>query len=68
MPMTERELLPCPFCGENPDVTRRMDEDIWTHNEVEWVGVHCFTCSIGFEWPPGADPDAVQQWNTRAAT
>jgi Lar family restriction alleviation protein len=60
------ELKPCPFCGGEPDIRTRMDEDIWTHNIVEWTGVHCVECDIGFEWPPGAEPDAKEQWNTRA--
>lgn len=59
-------LLPCPFCGGEPSITHRMDEDIWTHNTVDWKGVHCYECGIGFEWPPDAEPDAVAQWNTRS--
>lgn len=59
------ELKPCPFCGGMPDASSRMDEDIWTHNIVEWKGVHCSECGFGFEWPPGADPNAIVQWNTR---
>lgn len=58
-------LLPCPFCGGEPSIGKRMDEDIWSHNIVEWTGVSCHECGIGFEWPPGAEPDAIQQWNTR---
>jgi len=60
------KLLPCPFCGEQPTIRTRMDEDIWSHNIVEWTGVQCDECGIGFEWPPGAEPDAIGQWNTRA--
>lgn len=67
LPMTERvELKPCPFCGEKPHITRRVDEDLWTHNAVEWIGVRCSECGVGFDWPPGADVGAIEQWNTRA--
>jgi len=59
------ELLPCPFCGEDPDISTRMDEDLWSKNIVMWTLVSCANCDIGFEWPPGAD--AVAQWNNRAA-
>lgn len=59
-------LKPCPFCGGEPRITKRMDEDLWTHNIVEWVGVRCGNCDIGFEWPPDAEVAAVEQWNTRA--
>lgn len=61
-------MKPCPFCGDEPSISTRMDEDIWTHNIVEWTHVSCAECGIHFEWPPGADPDAVAQWNTRALT
>jgi hypothetical protein len=59
------ELLPCPFCGDAPDISTRMDEDLWSKNIVMWTFVSCANCDIGFEWPPGAD--AVAQWNNRAA-
>lgn len=65
-PSIKEALKPCPFCGGEPDIRTRMDEDIWTHNIVKWTGVHCAECGIGFEWPPGAEPDAAEQWNTRA--
>lgn len=61
-----RMLKPCPFCGGQPDQTSRMDEDLGTHNQVEWVGVRCNECDIGFEWPIQCEPGAVKQWNTRA--
>ena len=32
-------LKPCPFCGGEPDIRTRQDEDIWTHNTVTWTGV-----------------------------
>lgn len=60
------DLKPCPFCGTEPSIRKRMDEDLWTHNIVEWTGVSCDECGFGFEWPPGTEPDAIEQWNTRA--
>jgi hypothetical protein len=43
-----------------------MDEDLWTHNIVEWTWCGCDECNVAFEWPPNAEPDAITQWNTRA--
>lgn len=59
-------LLPCPFCGGHPSVRRRQDECLWSHAIVEWTGVRCMDCDVGFDWPAGAEPDAIMQWNTRA--
>ena len=59
------DLKPCPFCGGEPRIRKRMDEDLFTHNAVEWAGVFCANCNIGFDWPPDVEPDAVTQWNTR---
>lgn len=61
-------LLPCPFCGGIPVESYRMDEDLWTHNTVEWRGVHCSNCDVGFSWPPDAEQSALEQWNRRAPT
>lgn len=61
-------LLPCPFCGNEPRIKKRHDEDIWTHNIVEWTGVYCSECDIGFDWPPDdGEPTAIEQWNARTA-
>lgn len=67
-------LKPCPFCGTPPLVSTRRDEDLATHNEVEWTSVGCPECSISFEWPThgyhdqNQDPSiplAVYQWQRR---
>lgn len=68
MTVSETKLLPCPFCGGQPHVSTRQDEDLATHNIVEWTRVYCIECSIGFEMPPGYDSEPVTQWNTRALT
>lgn len=60
------ELKPCPFCGNAPRVNKRKDECLWSHNIVEWTGVRCTECDVGFDWPEGAEPDAITQWNARA--
>lgn len=69
------ELLPCPFCGSDAMRSTRFDEDISTHNTVEYTQISCTGCDVSFEWPSegyhdeGQDPSiplAVHQWNTRA--
>ena len=64
--MGESELLPCPFCGGEADVSTRQDEDIWTHNIVTWTEVGCHECNYFFEGPPGIEPTPAEHWNTRA--
>ena len=64
-----RELMPCPFCGGEPEINEREDECLWSHNIVPWLSVGCQECSFEFDWPAGHDdPNAIKQWNTRAAT
>jgi Lar family restriction alleviation protein len=59
-------LLPCPFCGKEPHKRSRQDEDLFTHNSVEWISVACTECGYGFDWPVTCEKGAVEQWNTRA--
>ena len=64
------DLLPCPFCGEEPHHREYVDEDIWTHDLVQWREVGCSECNTNFSWPvhaiePGGDDDPVARWNTR---
>jgi Lar family restriction alleviation protein len=64
---SKKTPLPCPFCGQPPRVTKRQDECLWSHNTVDWHGVHCSTCDVGFDWPEGAERSALEQWNSRAS-
>jgi len=65
------DLLPCPFCGEQPHKREYMDEDIWSHNMVKYLEVGCDECGTNFHWPVHAiesgdlemDPEA--RWNKR---
>lgn len=62
------ELKPCPFCGGEASASSRMDEDLSTHNQVEWKNVGCDNCEVYFEIPDGYDcGTAGEQWNTRPA-
>ena len=63
------ELLPCPFCGGEPYTRTRQDEDLSTHNIVDWHFVGCLDCDVSFGIPDGYDcGTASEQWNTRADT
>lgn len=66
--MQSETLLPCPFCGAEPYTSSRMDENLATHNIVEWKGVGCHECGISFSIPDGYECTAIEQWNTRANT
>lgn len=64
------DLLPCPFCGEQPYHRNYVDEDWWSHNMVEFLEVGCSECGTNFCLPVHAiDPkeadDPVTRWNTR---
>ena len=61
-----KKVEPCPFCGQSPRISKRQDEDLWSHNLVEWTTVSCSDCDVSFSSPPDSERDAVSQWNTRA--
>ena len=56
MRTTEREVLPCPFCGEE---NLRIEE--FPRNAF---AVKCKKCSIWGELSPDQN-EAVDKWNTR---
>ena len=61
-----QELLPCPFCGEDPWYGERMDEDIATHNLVMWKSVSCPNGCAQIEIPDDYEGGtAVERWNRR---
>lgn len=65
--MSEIELKACPFCGSTPRLAKDMDEDLWSHNIVEWQQVKCTECECeGIRSCEGYEVDAVTMWNTRA--
>lgn len=60
------ELKPCPFCGEKPRYSERLDEDLATHNQVIWKTVNCPECDVSFSIPDGYESGtAAEQWNNR---
>jgi len=63
-------LKPCPFCGnEEPRVSMRLDEDLWSHNTVTWTQVRCDDCDASSPSTcPGFELEAVEAWNRRAAS
>ena len=63
------EMLPCPFCGEDPWYGERMDEDLATHNQVMWKSVACPNGCAQIEIPDDYEGGtAVERWNRREAT
>lgn len=60
-------LLPCPFCGGEPDVDVRKDESLWNHNIVDWTEVKCSQCNFNIETCEGVSEaeTAIAIWNTR---
>lgn len=59
--LDEKALLPCPFCGKEPIVTRTVEDD----NFDRWFHVRCEECAIeiGDEYRS----DAINTWNRRAS-
>lgn len=64
----ERALLPCPFCGGVPNITKQMGESLWSHDIVLWTQVQCDGCEahVG-PTCEGFEVEAVDIWNRRAA-
>lgn len=61
------DLLPCPFCGEKPHESERLDEDLATHDTVTWKTVCCIDCGIYHSIPDGYEGGtAAERWNKRA--
>lgn len=65
------DLLPCPFCGDKPHKRLYHDEDLWSHDIVEWLEVGCGECGTNFTLPTHAievgdsENDPVARWNKR---
>lgn len=58
------ELKPCPFCGGEAAVSIHYDEDIWSHNSVEWTRVRCSGFGDDAEGSPCPEP--AVSWPTHA--
>ena len=54
------ELLPCPFCGGNPDIHARH----WTNGNHDWW-ISCIKCCSETTTFNDAE-EAIKAWNTRA--
>lgn len=57
--------LPCPFCGEEPAVSRWHDESAYSHATVEYMQIKCDGCCEGIATERHAE--ALEAWNTRTA-
>ena len=71
--MKEKELKPCPFCGE--EVELKEDRDYDTDRFIGYYVFNsdrcrdmskplCYGCSIE-ETPFGSKEDTIKAWNTR---
>lgn len=62
------ELLPCPFCGDKPSISKHMGESLWSHDIVLWTQVQCDECEA-YAGPTceGFEVEAVDIWNSRVA-
>ncbi len=62
-----KELKPCPFCGREAEYSSHQDEDLSTHDIVEWKSVSCKECDIEMSIPDGYEGGtAIDRWNRRA--
>ena len=59
----KEKLLPCPFCGNEPNETRYWDESLFSHNSVEYLSISCFNCDIMMS--SEQQEEVTKQWNTR---
>lgn len=52
------EYLGCPWCGEQPEVTKHHKEDVWSlvHRCEVFVTLHTGWCELG---------SLKERWNTR---
>ena len=70
-PMTQphyidRDLLPCPFCGNEARTSTYETESLWSHNQVTYTKVFCDECDVSFATEPGYELEAPAAWNRRA--
>lgn len=56
-----QELKPCPFCGQQPRVTKTKG---WKNAMPARYGVLCADCAICLGWSD-TEAEAVERWNTR---
>jgi hypothetical protein len=62
----EVDLLPCPFCGSKARTSSRLDESLWSHEQVEWLQIGCSAdCDIFMA--SEVHEDVRANWNRRIA-
>ena len=66
MTLTREQMLPCPFCGFNPDVSDPDAVYPITRDKTVW-GAHCYEAGggCGAETLGDSADDAIAKWNRR---
>lgn len=59
------ELLPCPFCGGEAQVSNYETESLWSRDQATYTKVSCDECDIAFQTEPGHETQAIAAWNRR---
>ena len=58
--MTERELMPCPFCGNQPYIAEEMDPEDWWYVACQTPG-----CILPIAAGYTSIESAIAKWNRR---
>ena len=58
--MTERELMPCPFCGNQPYIAEEMDPEDWWYVACQTPG-----CILPIAAGYASIESAIAKWNRR---
>lgn len=58
------ELKRCPFCGNKPILSTWIDESLYSHDEVSYYQVVCYSCDAQTSSSEDKQ-EAIGAWNKR---